>query len=93
MSVEASLRRPGIRARVRGPCPVEGLLSGLRARRTEPIDDIRPLVLAVSRIPYGRPPTRTTRDSGGDVAGFVFGPSPGTRGHARARPPRGRSSW
>jgi hypothetical protein len=69
MSVEASLRRPGIRARVRGPCPVDGLLSGLRARSTGPIDDIWPLVLAVSRIAYGGPPTRTTRGSGGDVAG------------------------
>jgi hypothetical protein len=36
MSGESSLRRRGIRARVRGPCPVDGLLAGLRARRTEP---------------------------------------------------------
>lgn len=35
------------------------LLQSLRAGAAEPIDDIRSLVLAISRIPYGRPPTRT----------------------------------
>ena len=35
------------------------LLAGLRARSAEPVDDLRSLVLAISRIPYGRPPART----------------------------------
>jgi hypothetical protein len=82
MSGESSLRRPGIRARCEGRAPLR-LLAVLRARSTEPIDDIRPLLLAVSRIAYGGPPTRTTRGSGGDVAGYVPGPSPlAARGHA-----------
>jgi hypothetical protein len=92
MSGESSLRRPGIRARCEGRAPLR-LLAVLRARSTEPIDDIRPLLLAVSRIAYGRPPTRTASGSGGDVAGYVPGQSPAAaRSHARARPQRGRSS-
>ena len=35
------------------------LLERLRAGVATPIEDLRSLVLAISRIPYGRPPART----------------------------------
>lgn len=35
------------------------LLDDLRARAGAPVEDLRGLVLAISRIPYGRPPART----------------------------------
>lgn len=35
------------------------LLGDLRARAGVPVDDLRGLVLAISRMPYGRPPART----------------------------------